>query len=125
MSKASPSALIPFCEFGGNMSSVGVNIEQFDVPVCNSFQEKILNDQLCYEVDLSRFSDKYNIDKEIKLGFNFIMDYNEDRQIERNFSKNNNFGLASNIVEFDQNRHAFIYIDTIGKHIILNDQKYF
>ena len=53
------------------------------------------------------------------------MDYNEDRQIERNFSKNNNFGLANNIVEFDQNRHAFIYIDTIGKHIILNDQKYF
>ena len=43
------------------MSAMGVKIDQFDVPVCNSFQAKVLNDQLCYEVDLSRFSDKENI----------------------------------------------------------------
>ena len=48
----SPSAFIPFCEFGGNMSTVGIKIDQFDVPVCNSFQSKILNDQLCYEIGL-------------------------------------------------------------------------
>ena len=29
------------------MSAMGVMIDQFDVPVCNSFQAKILNDQLC------------------------------------------------------------------------------
>ena len=77
-----PSALIPFCEFGGNMSKVGEKIDQFDVPVCNSFQDKILNDQLCYEVDLNRFTNKVNWEDETKLGFNFIMDYNEDRQIK-------------------------------------------
>ena len=54
----SPSAFIPFCEFGGNMSAMGVKIDQFDVPVCNSFQAKVLNDQLCYEVDLNRFTNK-------------------------------------------------------------------
>ena len=64
----SPSAFIPFCDFGGNMSSMGVKIDQFDVPVCNSFEAKILNDQLCYEVDLEKFSDKLNIDKQLKLG---------------------------------------------------------
>ena len=32
------------------MSAMGVKIDKFDVPVCNSFQAKILNDQLCYEV---------------------------------------------------------------------------
>ena len=63
------------------MSAMGIKIEKFDVPVCNSFQAKILNDQLCYEVDLNRFADKNNIDKQIDLGFNFIMDYNEDRQL--------------------------------------------
>ena len=63
------------------MSIVGVKIDQFDVPVCNSFQAKILNDQLCYEVDLNKFSIKDNIDNELKLGFAFLMDYNEDRQV--------------------------------------------
>ena len=33
---------------------MGVNIKQFDVPVCNSFKAKILNDQLCYEIDLNK-----------------------------------------------------------------------
>ena len=64
------------------MSVVGVKIDQFDVPVCNSFQAKVLNDQLCYEVDLNRFTNKVNWEDETKLGFNFIMDYNEDRQIK-------------------------------------------
>ena len=77
----SPSAFIPFCEFGGDMYVVGVKLDQFDDPVCNSFQEKIMNDQLCYEVDLNRYSNKNNTDKELELGFNFIMDYNEDRQV--------------------------------------------
>ena len=47
----SPTALIPFCEFGGNMSVMGVKIDQFDVPVCKSFRPKIIQDQLCYTVD--------------------------------------------------------------------------
>ena len=45
------TAMIPFCEFGGNMSVMGVKIDQFDVPVCNSFRPKIVQDQLCYTVD--------------------------------------------------------------------------
>ena len=47
----SPTALIPFCEFGGNMSVMGVKIDQIDVPVCTSFRPKIIMDQLCYTVD--------------------------------------------------------------------------
>ena len=79
--KISPTAFLPFCEFGGNMSAVGVTIDQFDIPVCNSFEGKIINDQLCYEVDLNRFRDKDNVDIEYKSGFAFILDYNEDRQV--------------------------------------------
>ena len=77
----SPSAFIPFCEFGGNISVMGVTMDMFDVPVCNSFYEKVSNDQLCYEVDLHRFSNVNNIEKELKSGLAFIMDYNEDRHI--------------------------------------------
>ena len=49
------------------MSAMGVKIDKFDVPVCNSFQAKILNDQLCYEVNLNNFSDTSNIENELKL----------------------------------------------------------
>ena len=113
----SPSAFIPFCQFGGNMSSMGVKIDQFDVPVCTAFQAKILNDQLCYEVDLNSFADKDNIENELKLGFNFLMDYNEDRQVtfQRNYEKVKDVNWANSIVESDKDRHAKIYVDTIGK----------
>ena len=115
----SPSALIPFCEFGGNMSVVGVKIDQFDVPVCNSFQARILRDQLCYEVDLNKFSDKRNIVGELKLGFNFIMDYNEDRQVSQNQEDKepNESSLVSNVVWSDDKEHAHIYLDTLGNRI--------
>ena len=115
-SKMSTSAFIPFCEFGGNMSGMGVKIDQFELSVCNSFQAKILNDQLCFEIDLNRFHNKYNIAKELKLGFYFLMDYNEDRQAPYEFNLDQEKGLSmeDNILEYEQYRHAIIYVDTIG-----------
>jgi len=113
----SPSAFIPFCEFGGeNITSMVVKIDQFDIHVCNSFQARILNDQLCYEVDLQKFSN--NIHKNLKLGFNFLMDYNEDRQVATTSEtiKNAGVGLVSSLVESNQEQHAFIYLDSIGKN---------
>ena len=111
----SPSAFIPFCEFGGNMTSVGFRTEEFGVPVCNCFQAKNLNDQLCYEVDLNRFSNQDNFDKELELGFNFLMDYNEDRQVtfdeEMEIEK---FDLSGNVVNSNQMKDATVYLNTIG-----------
>ena len=125
----SPSAFIPFCDFGGEMSTVGAKIDQFDVPVCNAFEARLFNDQLCYEVDLDKFSDGKNIENELDLGFNFIMDYNEDRQVtcDRNISNvdsqgsvnlpsRKKFSMARNIFEPDRNYHALIYFNTIGKY---------
>ena len=117
--KMSVSAFIPFCDFGGNMSLMGVKIDLFGIPVCNSFQAKILNDQLCYEVDLNRFSNQNNIGRELKLGFHFVMDYNEDRQIittDKNFKAEQDQSLAVRVVESDENSHAFIYLNTVGKY---------
>ena len=118
----SPSALIPFCEFGGNMSVMGERIDQFNVPVCNSFQANIINDQLCYEVDLNRFLDKDNdnVKKQLKSGLAFIMDYNEDRQVtfdaNRKIEEDDGFGLVSSLVKSEDEQHAYIHLNTIGKH---------
>ena len=99
------------------MTAMGMKIKQFDVPVCNSFQAKVLNDQLCYEVDVNRFAKKVCIEDEIKLGFNFIMDYNEDRQIsmDEEVTEDSEINLARRVVESNQDHNAFIYLNTIGK----------
>ena len=115
----SPSAFIPFCDFGGNMEKMGVKINQFDVPVCNSFQARILNDQLCYEVDLEKFRNNTNIEHELKLGFVFVMDYNEDRQFTflKAFEKDVDARLSVKLFKEDDNEHASIYLNTIGKYV--------
>ena len=51
------------------MSVMGVRNEHFNVTTCDSFQAKIINNQLCYEVDLNNFSKIDNIEQEIKAGF--------------------------------------------------------
>ena len=100
------------------MSAVGIKLDQFDDPVCNSFQATIVNNQLCFEVDLNRFSNESNIAKELELGFYFFMDYNEDRQLTRQLTlaqEEKRSGIGANLLELDKNQHAFIYLNTIGK----------
>ena len=75
-----PTALIPFCEFGGNMSVMGVKIDNFDVPVCTSFRPKIIRDQLCYTVDPNEYKNKIDLKGELSLSL--YIHYNEDRQME-------------------------------------------
>ena len=91
------TALIPFCEFGGNMSVVGVKIDLFDVPVCNSFRPKIVKDQLCYTVDPNNFKDKIDFKEDLSLSL--FIHYNEDRQVE----------------DTDSTEKPSVIVDTIGK----------
>ena len=96
---------------------MAIKTDHFDVPVCNSFQAKVLNDQLCYEVDLNELSNKNNLKRELKSGFNFKMDYNEDRQLtfNHNFSRGEDLSLTGNVVESDKDQHAVIYLNTVGE----------
>ena len=59
---------------------MGIKIDQFDIPVCNSFKAKIFNDQLCYEVDPNKYKSSLNIESDLKKGITLLLDYNEDRQ---------------------------------------------
>ena len=57
---------------------MGIKIDQFSVPVCNSFRPKIIQDQLCYEVDPNEYKKLLNND-EIELGLTLYINYNEER----------------------------------------------
>ena len=100
------------------MSSVGKMIDNFTDPVCTCFEARLLNDQLCYEVDLNKFSNKDNIESELEIGFNFALDYNEDRQVildPQNNKQNCERSFAKNVLQyFHQNQNAFINFETIG-----------
>ena len=75
----SPSSFIPFCDFGGNKQEMGMKIKHFYSPICNSFHTKILNDNLCYEVDPNRFIDAQD-PWAMSKGLTLFIDTNLERQ---------------------------------------------
>ena len=80
---------------------MGVKIDQFDVPVCNSFRPRIIQDQLCYTVDLNNYKDRINLREDLSLSL--FINYNEDKQ------------MALENSETKGEDHV-IRIDTIGNH---------
>ena len=60
---------------------MGMKIDQFDFPVCKSFKEKIVDNQLCYEVDPNLYGSKETTKNIQNFDLMLIIDYNEDRQL--------------------------------------------
>ena len=114
----SPSAFIPFCEFGGRMEAMEKleSLNGSKIPICNSFKAEIFNDQLCYGVDLKRYKNVNNPEKDLELGLVFLLDYNEDRQFasHKKSDNANNKSLVTTVDESHNNKEAFIYLNTIG-----------
>ena len=119
----SPTSLIPFCEFGGNISAMGIKIDQLEVPVCNSFKPKYVFNQLCYEVDPNEYVSKALDEKGKKLGLTLIIDYNEDRQLIFNAEENQQLILDSKsslntFTDVELAKEVFVYLSTTGKTAI-------
>ena len=106
--KISPSSFIPFCSFGNDMKSMGREMNGFNNPICDSFEAKIRNDQLCYEVDLEKYKDTNKIKEQLKSGLVLLLDYNLERQSEFYNPK------KVNKLNSDEN-NVHIYLDTISK----------
>ena len=92
----SPSAFIPFCDLGGNISVLSTKIIGLDTPICNSFKEKFHNNQLCYEIDVSQFNKGVDPEQILRHGLTFIVDSNRNRQVN-NYPKYDSFDKSSNI----------------------------
>ena len=114
--KMSPSAFIPFCNYGRRISTMGDIMGNYDLPVCKSFKPKVRNLQLCYEVDLDEYRNRDNIVKDLKSGLVFFMDYNEDRQIALDGNaKVYHDNFVDKVDASKDEESAFIYLNTIGK----------
>ena len=75
------SAFIPFCSLGSDMKILGTIHPGFSMPVCSNFKPKVLEDQICYQLDIQDLEDKVLIKKGELNGLKFVMDYNEDRMV--------------------------------------------
>ena len=111
----SPSAFIPFCFFGNNMIDLGIQIDDFEVPVCNIFVAKNWNDQLCYELDLNSLKNKGNINEQLKKGIFLMLDFNEDRQFEKDVTKLEKVINVQDYLYGDKDKSVQVHIDSIGK----------
>ena len=81
----SPSAFIPFCELGQNMTIMKHGSRYpFSFPICKSFTPKIFYDQLCYEVDVNKYLDQsQNKKDDVRIGLSFLIDNNENKQFKK------------------------------------------
>ena len=118
--RLSPSAFIPFCEFRGSMSIMGDVNPFLDSHVCNMFQPKIRNGQLCYQVNVNKVKDQVKDKKDWKLGLTFILDYNDERMIRVKTSRENRAASPNRLYKrknenTEKKPEAIIYIETIGR----------
>jgi hypothetical protein len=117
----SPSAFIPYCSFGGDMSAMGKTIENFNIPVCDKFQPTFLDGHLCYTVDADKLRNKVNKKKimasqEIVL----LLDYNFDRMLKD--EGDDLPTLENSLLSGDKDENimdAMIYIETLGNNNFL------
>ena len=108
----SPSSLIPFCWFGDDLE-LKRKSERFKVSVCNNFQPKIRNNQVCYEMDPNQLLKTGQSANNIVLYL--LIDENKDRQISVTsndvIEKKKETFVAADV----QQENSVIYLDTIGK----------
>ena len=105
--KLMPSAFIPFCFLGTNLSSLGTKVDGFSQPVCTKFIPMVLEGQLCYQLDLEK---QGNFLKGEENGLTIFLDYNEDKSLNK---PSLNKGKA-NAETLKLKKDALIYIDTLG-----------
>ena len=60
------------------MSLMGTKISQFSMPVCTSFKAKVLNDQLCYEVDVDKYKRKAVVEGITSIELTLLIDSNKE-----------------------------------------------
>ena len=95
------------------METLGTRIKEFDIPICNSFQAKVKDDQLCYELDLQKLKNNTVIEDQLKSGLFLVLDYNEDRQL---IMKNEipKTSEKEKMFTSDKENKAQIHLDTIS-----------
>ena len=113
----SPSSFIPFCSFAGNWNATGVSTDMFSLPVCNIFNEVLLDGQVCYQADLTKDKIRDMVDKR-KIatdGFVMLLDYNENRMVGSGVDMDSGED-STPLGKREIDKDVMLYIETVGKN---------
>ena len=113
--RLSPSAFIPFCQLGGDASLLGRRAAGFDVPVCDKFEARVVEGQICYRLDSEHLRRSGWKGKE---GLTLLLDYNEERNIQQPTEptqQGREESFESGIVELQHRDKARIILETISQ----------
>ena len=91
-SRPSPSAFIPFCSLGGDLTILGRKSPRFSVPVCAAFREKIVGGQLCYQAQLNRYGRGRGVGwkETLQEGLSLVIDTNLEYDVKNLLVQNRN-----------------------------------
>ena len=118
------SAFIPFCSFGDDADRVGKRLNNFQVPVCSLFREKVVAGQVCYEADINQFKQKLNWEEALKKGFGFLVDTNDEYDVKKQTRETSETMEKSSksfdVYKHSENENTFrIMLKTISKYFYI------
>ena len=103
------------------MSLLGRKVDGFQDPVCSAFTRKIVNNQLCYEIDLNRFRDQVNWEESLQSGLSLVIDTNDEYDVRKLMTENRNIKTEEDVLDsyFKNNwQEKFsIILKTISKYL--------
>ena len=118
-----PTAFIPFCSLGYNLEALSNKTDNFSVPVCTGFTKTIMDGQLCYEVDASRFLGDVNKDMAEfqKVGLSLLVDTNSEYDMRQVLPNNKTglrgFGFPEEFLSSGKSEQIVIHVESISKMI--------
>ena len=117
----SPSAFIPFCSFDGNSDLLGRDYGNFSLPVCSSFKKRLLEGQLCYQIDVNRVINDKSVAGLQKGGLTLLVDVNAEKDLFSVLNTTPEDEIFSDFIEEIYEAEEFekimIHIETISKAI--------
>ena len=89
----------------------------FSLPVCNIFNEVLLDGQVCYQADLTMDKIRDMVDKK-KIatdGFVMLLDYNENRMVGSGVDMDSGED-STTLGKREIDKDVMLYIETVGKN---------
>ena len=101
------------------MSLLGRKVDGFQDPVCSAFTRKIVNNQLCYEIDLNRFRDRVDWKESLQSGLSLVIDTNDEYDVRKLLTEDGNINTVEDKLDSYHNRQLqgkfSILLKTISK----------
>ena len=115
-----PSAFIPFCSFQGSPDLLSREFGNFSLPVCSSFKKRLLERQLCYQIDVNTIINETTAAGLQKGGLSLLVDANFEYDMTRvrMTPEEEVFDdFTEEFFEAEESEKIMIHIETISKTI--------